>query len=137
MTIATHILPDSPFDKGGHFPAKKIKPTRYCLIGFAFSRFWDHYRNSFEVLLEKMYIFMLSCMDQNHVKYDFVSLFSNTFSIPLFPYALAFPLSSLNFLLSFTTLNFTARVTLCAPHILKRRSLWFQAKCVHSNISIN
>lgn len=54
MTIATHILPDSPFDKGGHFPAKKIKPTRYCLIGFAFSRFWDHYRNSFEVLLKNV-----------------------------------------------------------------------------------
>lgn len=35
MSAATHILRDSPFDKEGSFPpAKKMKPSRYCLIGF-------------------------------------------------------------------------------------------------------
>lgn len=53
MSMATHILHDSPFDKEGSFPQqRKWSPVDIVWLDFAFSRFQDHYRNSFEVLLK-------------------------------------------------------------------------------------
>lgn len=53
MSTATHILHDSPFDKEGSFPQHgKWSPVDIVWLDFAFSRFQDHYRNSFEVLLK-------------------------------------------------------------------------------------
>lgn len=53
MSMATHILHDSPFDKERSFPQqRKWSPVDIVWLDFAFSRFQDHYRNSFEVLLK-------------------------------------------------------------------------------------
>lgn len=53
MSMTTHILHDSPFDKEGSFPQQwKWSPLDIVWLDFAFSRFQDHYKNSFEVLLK-------------------------------------------------------------------------------------